>query len=63
MSDFPFLLVMIALPAVGAAVVAALPKGRDVLAKQIALGRQPGRARARRPRERSPSTPTATGSS
>ena len=29
---------MIALPAVGAAVVAALPKGRDLLAKQIALG-------------------------
>ena len=38
MSDFPFLLVMIALPAVGAAVVAALPKGRDELAKQLALG-------------------------
>jgi NADH-quinone oxidoreductase subunit M len=37
-SDFPFLLVMIALPAVGAAVVAALPKGRDLLAKQLALG-------------------------
>ena len=35
---FPFLLVMIALPAVAAAVVAALPKGRDLLAKQIALG-------------------------
>src|SRR5215212_12253122 len=29
---------MIALPAVGAAVVAALPKGRDLLAKQLALG-------------------------
>ena len=38
MSDFPFLLVMIAVPAVGAAVVAALPKGRDLLAKQVALG-------------------------
>ena len=38
MSDFPFLLVMIALPAVGAAVVAALPKGRDELARQLALG-------------------------
>ena len=38
MSDFPFLLVMIAVPAVGAAVVAALPKGRDLLAKQLALG-------------------------
>jgi NADH-quinone oxidoreductase subunit M len=37
-SDFPFLLVMIALPAVGAAVVAALPRGRDELAKQLALG-------------------------
>ena len=32
------LLVMIAVPAVGAAVVAALPKGRDLLAKQLALG-------------------------
>jgi len=38
MSTFPFLLVMIALPAVAAAVVAALPKGRDLMAKQIALG-------------------------
>ena len=38
MSDFPFLLVMVALPAVGAAVVAALPKGRDELAKQLSLG-------------------------
>jgi NADH-quinone oxidoreductase subunit M len=37
-ADFPFLLVMIVLPAVGAAVVAALPKGRDELARQIALG-------------------------
>jgi NADH-quinone oxidoreductase subunit M len=37
-SDFPFLLVMVALPAVAAAVVAALPKGRDEQAKQIALG-------------------------
>jgi NADH-quinone oxidoreductase subunit M len=37
-SDFPWLLVMIALPAVAAAVVAGLPKGRDLLAKQIALG-------------------------
>jgi NADH-quinone oxidoreductase subunit M len=37
-SDFPFLLVMIAVPAIGAAVVAALPKGRDLLAKQVALG-------------------------
>jgi NADH-quinone oxidoreductase subunit M len=40
-SNFPFLIVMIALPAVGAAVVAALPKdprGRDLLAKQVALG-------------------------
>ena len=36
--SFPFLLVMIALPAVGAAVVAALPKGRDELARQLALG-------------------------
>jgi NADH-quinone oxidoreductase subunit M len=38
MSNFPFLLVMIALPLVGAAVVAALPKGRDEQAKQVALG-------------------------
>ncbi len=38
MSDFPFLVVMIAVPAVGAAVVAALPKGRELLAKQLALG-------------------------
>jgi NADH-quinone oxidoreductase subunit M len=37
-SNFPFLLVMIALPAVAAAVVAALPRGRDELAKQLALG-------------------------
>ena len=37
MSDLPFLLLMIAIPAIGAAVVAALPKGRDDLARQIAL--------------------------
>jgi NADH-quinone oxidoreductase subunit M len=37
-NDFPFLLTMIALPAVGAAVVAALPKGRDQIARQVALG-------------------------
>jgi NADH-quinone oxidoreductase subunit M len=37
-TDFPFLLLMIAVPAIGAAVVAALPKGRDLLAKQISLG-------------------------
>jgi NADH-quinone oxidoreductase subunit M len=37
-SSFPFLLVMIVLPAVAAAVVAGLPKGRDEQAKQIALG-------------------------
>jgi NADH-quinone oxidoreductase subunit M len=37
-SDLPFLLLMIAVPAVGAAVVAALPKGRDLLAKQLSLG-------------------------
>ena len=34
MSDFPYLLLMIAVPAIGAAVVAALPKGRDELARQ-----------------------------
>jgi NADH-quinone oxidoreductase subunit M len=38
MSNFPWLLVMVALPAVAAAVVAALPKGRDEQAKQVALG-------------------------
>jgi NADH-quinone oxidoreductase subunit M len=36
-SDFPFLLLMIAVPAVGAAVVAALPRGRDELARQVSL--------------------------
>ena len=36
-SDLPFLLLMIAVPAIGAAVVAALPQGRDELAKQITL--------------------------
>jgi NADH-quinone oxidoreductase subunit M len=36
-SDLPFLLAMIAVPAIGAAVVAALPKGRDLLAKQVSL--------------------------
>ncbi len=38
MNTFPWLLAMIAVPAVGAAVVAALPKGRDGTAKQAALG-------------------------
>ncbi|WP_456599610.1 NADH-quinone oxidoreductase subunit M [Blastococcus sp. SYSU DS0616] len=37
MSDFPWLLAMIAVPAVGAAAVAALPRGRDLLAKQVTL--------------------------
>jgi NADH-quinone oxidoreductase subunit M len=37
MSSFPFLIVLIALPAAGAAVVAALPHGRELLAKQVAL--------------------------
>jgi NADH-quinone oxidoreductase subunit M len=37
-SDFPFLLLMIVVPAVGAAVVAALPKGRDEVAKLVSLG-------------------------
>jgi NADH-quinone oxidoreductase subunit M len=36
-SDLPFLLAMIAVPAIGAAVVAALPRGRDLLAKQVTL--------------------------
>src|SRR3954464_2184464 len=38
MSTFPWLLAMLAVPAVGAAVVAALPRGRDLLAKQVSLG-------------------------
>ena len=38
MSDFPYLLTMIAVPAVGAAAVAALPKGRERTARQLALG-------------------------
>ncbi|MGY1753041.1 NADH-quinone oxidoreductase subunit M [Blastococcus sp. SYSU D01042] len=38
MTDFPWLVAMIAVPAVGAAVVAALPRGRELLAKQLALG-------------------------
>ncbi|WP_258372547.1 complex I subunit 4 family protein [Modestobacter versicolor] len=37
MADFPFLLVMIAVPAVGAAVVAALPPAREALARRLAL--------------------------
>ncbi|SCX46676.1 NADH dehydrogenase subunit M [Klenkia marina] len=38
MSDFPWLLAMVVLPAVGGAAVAALPKGRDAVAKQATLG-------------------------
>jgi NADH-quinone oxidoreductase subunit M len=37
-TDLPLLLLMIAVPAIGAAVVAALPRGRDLLAKQVTLG-------------------------
>jgi NADH-quinone oxidoreductase subunit M len=37
-ADFPWLVVMLALPAVAAVAVALLPKGRDETAKQIALG-------------------------
>jgi len=37
-SDVPWLLAMLVLPALGGAAVAALPKGRDALAKQVALG-------------------------
>jgi NADH-quinone oxidoreductase subunit M len=37
-TDFPWLLAMIVVPAVGAAVVAALPRARETLAKQVALG-------------------------
>jgi NADH-quinone oxidoreductase subunit M len=36
-SEFPWLLAMVVVPAVGGAAVAALPKGRDALAKQGAL--------------------------
>ncbi|MCW2676152.1 MAG: proton-translocating NADH-quinone oxidoreductase, chain [Modestobacter sp.] len=38
MSGFPWLLAMIVVPAVGSAAVAALPRGRELLAKQVALG-------------------------
>ena len=38
MSDVPWLLLMIAVPAVGAAVVAALPARREALARQLAMG-------------------------
>src|SRR4051794_3518099 len=37
MSDFPFLLAMIVVPALGAAVVAALPPAREALARGLAL--------------------------
>ena len=37
MSDFPWLLTMIAVPLVGAALVAALPRGREELAKLVTL--------------------------
>src|SRR3954447_14933869 len=37
MSDFPFLLAMIVVPALGAALVAALPPAREALARQLAL--------------------------
>jgi NADH-quinone oxidoreductase subunit M len=38
MSDFPFLTLLTVLPLVGAVVIAFLPLGRDLLAKQVALG-------------------------
>ncbi|RBY75055.1 NADH-quinone oxidoreductase subunit M [Geodermatophilus sp. TF02-6] len=38
MTDFPWLLSMIVVPAIGAAAVAALPRDREALAKQLALG-------------------------
>ena len=37
MTDFPWLTTLAAVPLVGAVVVAALPAGRDLLAKQVAL--------------------------
>src|SRR3954453_8859369 len=36
-TNFPWLLAMVAVPAVGAAIVASLPRGRDLLATQLAL--------------------------
>src|SRR4051812_10039102 len=38
LDDFPILSVIAVAPLVGAAVVALLPKGRDLLVKQVALG-------------------------
>ncbi len=38
MNDFPWLTILAAAPLVGAAVVAALPSARELLAKQVALG-------------------------
>jgi NADH-quinone oxidoreductase subunit M len=38
MTNFPWLTVITALPAVGAVVIALLPKGRDLASKQVALG-------------------------
>ena len=38
MSASLYLVAMIAVPAIGAAAVAALPRGRDLLAKQVTLG-------------------------
>ena len=38
MTDFPWLTTLAAIPLVGAVVVAALPRGRELLAKQVALG-------------------------
>ncbi len=38
MSEFPWLSILGAIPLVGAVVVMALPRGRDLLAKQVALG-------------------------
>jgi NADH-quinone oxidoreductase subunit M len=36
-SDFPWLTALAVVPLVGAAAVAAVPTGRDLLAKQVAL--------------------------
>jgi NADH-quinone oxidoreductase subunit M len=38
MEDFPWLSVLIALPALGALLVGVLPRGREALVKQVALG-------------------------
>ena len=57
-TDFPWLTTLAVLPLVGSVVVAAMPAGRDLLAKQVALARLARRAGADRARWRCSSTPT-----